>query len=376
MKSWLKKLDFGNADAGTRVMAALAVLAMTCAVPASMPVTAGKSVSEAESMVSLCLRVIDGDKSAEPGIAHHPLVTKMAEGMREQVIFTPAEFAHAAFTTTDDEQFSWRRLRDNARFVKPFLGEVSPRLAALVTRSAGTSREFLAESADTKTMPVHFVCGGPWDAFVLYFDRGPELFFDLGWHADGEPAAMMADFEAILTHELWHASFGEHRRLHWPIDYKSCDGAACRFLYEMANEGIGHFYSLRHRLLPTVTIDRFDAKVAGAFVLLANNYPDLIAETDARKRENALWHSHAGVPFWEKWGAIPGAVVVYRLLQTSGDSEVRRLVAEEPFSLFLRYNELCSTRPEWEKLPPPLVEDARALFESHRANPGGDKVSP
>ena len=80
-----------------------------------------------------------------------------------------------------------------------------------------------------------------------------------------------------------------------------------------------------------------------------------------------LWHSHAGVPFWEKWGGLTGALVVYHVLVTSGPEEVARKIKNEPFSLFLTYDKLSKEHADWPRLPQMLVEDARRELNRHGA---------
>ena len=88
-------------------------------------------------------------------------------------------------------------------------------MAEALTRAT----EFLAVNVSPTDVTINLVCGGPWDAYVLIFDK-PELFFDLGWHADQPPQKAMVDFRAILTHELWHLAFLEHQRKQWPREYR------------------------------------------------------------------------------------------------------------------------------------------------------------
>jgi hypothetical protein len=347
------------------MLAVVAMLLGGCAgLVASVHPDADRSgLSLDDSMLPLCKKVLASDESAVPQLAAHPVTRKMSEGMREQVAFTPEEFAAAAFSPAEDQRFSWRRLRDNSRFVLPFVEQAPARLAAMLRRDVVTASELVADSARPNEVLVHLVCGGPWDAYVLYFDRGAELFLDIGWQADGELDSVMPDVEAILTHELWHMAFGEHIRARWPTDYKHSGDAAALFIYEMVNEGIGHYYSMRPHLYPTNTIERFADKAARAFGLLAASYPALVAERDEKRRSDMLWHSHAGVPFWEKWGAVTGALVVYRLVETLGRDGVRALLSNEPFSLLLAYDEQCATHADWARLPAALVHDARALKE-------------
>jgi hypothetical protein len=79
-----------------------------------------------------------------------------------------------------------------------------------------------------------------------------------------------------------------------------------------------------------------------------------------------MWHSHAGVPFWEKWGAVPAALIVHRLEAAQGSAAVAKLIQREPFSLFLAYETACKEHADWPKLPAALLEDAHRGLDALR----------
>jgi hypothetical protein len=128
----------------------------------------------------------------------------------------------------------------------------------------------------------------------------------------------------------------------------------------MLNEGVGHYYSLRPKLSPRPKWVDFAERERRAFELLSKNYPKYLGETDEKRRDKILWRSHAGVPFWEKWSAVPGALIVYRLKSVVGKKGLQSLLAREPFSVFVEYDRHCQKHPRWPKLPKRLVRDARA----------------
>ncbi len=337
--------------------------------PATQPIEAAPA-AEAQagldvSMMPLCERVLSGDRSVEAELAAHPLVRKMAEGMAEQVVFTPAEFAAAAFAPGDDGRFSWSLLRENAATVRPFVDAVSRDAAGLIAESLAQVGEFVDVELRPADVPVHLVCGGKWDAYVLIFERN-EVFFDVGYYGDAPVETAVPAFQAILNHELWHFAFIRHQDERWPRNYRDSADAVERFLYRVVNEGIGHFYSLRDKLLPEPSIADLAERERTTFTTLAVRYPEYKAEPDPAAREDLLWHSHAGVPFWDKWGALTGAFVVYRILRDQGAARVAALLAEEPFSLFTAYDELARERTGWPMLPAELADDSRAALERHR----------
>jgi hypothetical protein len=135
-----------------------------------------------------------------------------------------------------------------------------------------------------RTAPT--VCGGPWDAYVLIFDK-PELFFDLGWHANQPPEQAMAAFRAIVTHELWHLAFLEHQRRHWPRQHHKSSNQRVMFLYRMLNEGLGHDYSMHHRLHPSPTWPDFADRTQKVFALLTRNYSEYLCRSRCREPTEA-----------------------------------------------------------------------------------------
>jgi hypothetical protein len=294
----------------------------------------------------------------------------MAEGMRPNVVFTPDEYAAAAFSDQMDGRFTWGRLKKNAAFVRPFIEYVQKHRDQMIVAALRRATVFLDVRISPGDIPINFVCGGPWDAYGLLFQQSERLFFDVGLLADGPLAKVLPDFESILAHEVWHLAFLEHQKEHWPVAYRGATDPAFLFLYEMLNEGIAHYYSMSHKLAPTITIPDLPEKERRVFALLEARYPRWRDDPDEKHRADELWHSHAGVPFWEKWGAIPAALVVHHLVDEGGYQSVARLIAREPFSLFIAYDQKCAEHPEWPRLPESLVEDARRGLRNHTTRLG------
>jgi len=344
----------------------LLILASCASTPASPGELPGKSPPAAvldTSMVPLCERVLAGDASVEGELAASPVVGMMAEGQREQVGYTPAEFAAAAVGEKEDPRFSWGRLRKNGEYLRTFVAGLRARSTELVAAALDTATEFLPEKLDPAGVRIHLVCGSPWDAFVLEFAR-TEVFFDLGFYADGPPDQAISEFEAIMVHELWHLALLEHQKRHWGRDYRHGGTPQARFLYRMLNEGVGHYYSMLPRLEPRPKWPDLAERERRAFAMLAEGYPKYLAETDPARKEKILWSSHAGVPFWDKWSAIPGALMIHHLKDRLGAKGIETLLIREPFSPFIEYDRLCKENPGWPKLPGRLVEDAKAELAS------------
>ncbi len=348
---------------------ALSTLVVPPAVAEQSPARNADPGMDEHSMLPLCEAILAGEDSVEEALARHPLVGKMSRGMAPQVTFTPEEFAAAALAETPDGRFSFDRLRRNQSFVQPFGRHLETHRDTLILESVERACEFLPATLQPSEVTLNLVCGSPWDAFVLIFD-GPEIFFDLGFYADAEVEQALPGFQAILVHELWHQAFLRHQEVHWEEDYHRHEDPAALFLYRMVNEGIGHYYSLHPRLYPTPAYDDLDQRAAAVFELLGENYPRYLAEQDLDARREILWSSHAGVPFWEKWGAVPGALAVYHLESEMGEDGIRDLLAHEPFSLLLAYAERAGLRPDWPDLPPQLVTDARRALEQANRDQG------
>ncbi|HOX47532.1 MAG TPA: hypothetical protein PK668_28320, partial [Myxococcota bacterium] len=256
------------------------------------------------------------------------------------------------------------RLRQNKAFVEPFAAAVSARQAELVGAALERASEFLPDRPAPSEVRLNLVCGSPWDAFVLIFE-GPEVFFDLGFYGDAPPAQALPEFEAILTHELWHLAFLKHQDAHWTVMPRDTGSIPAQFLYRMLNEGVGHYYSMRSKLLSENAWPDLAERERRIFDLLARSYPAYREEQDEVRRREILWRSHAGVPFWEKWSAVPGALIVHHLVSTPGPAGFRELIAREPFSWIVEYARLCGEHPDWPRLPERLVQDARAELGQH-----------
>jgi hypothetical protein len=227
----------------------------------------------------------------------------MSEGMRPNLLFTPAEYAAAAFSDQPDERFSWGQLKKNAPYVRPFVEYVAEHQDRMVRSALQRATTFLDVVVSAEDVPVRLVCGGQWDAYMLLFERS-EIYFDVGLIANGPLAQVLPDFESLLAHELWHVAFTEHQKRHWSKGYRKSPEPALRFLYEMLNEGMGHYYSMSRKLPPALSVDLTN-KEQKVFGLLRQRYQRWRDDPDEKRREDGLWHSHAGVPFWTNGVRFP-----------------------------------------------------------------------
>jgi len=317
------------------------------------------SVTLDDSMIPACRKVLAGDPQAVPALLGHPTVRLLSEGMRPEVTFTPKEFAEASRGATDDPRFSWKQLRESRDEVEHLHRWIRSNQGALRSKSGKEATRFIMALPPSSSITAHLTCGAPWDAFGLTVDRRQELFLDLGLLAQKDEARARSAFQAILTHELWHAALAlQQSWLGWP-DFRNAPSPATRLAFVMLNEGGGHFFSLGPRLEDRSSGSETDAKFRSAFALFAEKYPAYASETDEEQRWKMLRRSHAGVPFWEKWGAIPGAYLLHRLDQVLGDDQVARLVSTGPYDFIFRYAELQSRNPDWPALPASFLTDLR-----------------
>ena len=317
------------------------------------------SVELDDSMIPACRKVLAADPPAVLELLGHPTVRMLSEGMRPEVTFTPNEFAEASRDATDDARFSWKQLRARRDQFERLHRWIESNEAALRSKAGREATRFIVALPPSSSITAHLTCGAPWDAFGPTVDGRPELFLDLGLLAQKDEARARSAFQAILTHELWHAALAlQQSRLGWP-DYRNAADPPTRLAFVMLNEGGGHFFSLGPRLGDHSSGAETEAKFRSAFALFAEKYPAYASETDEDQRWKMLRRSHAGVPFWEKWGAIPGASLLHRLSRVLGDDQVARLVSTGPYEFIFRYAELQARNPDWPALPPRFLTDLR-----------------
>jgi len=290
----------------------------------------------------------------------------LSEGMRPEVTFTAREFAAASLQASDDPRFSWNQFRERREEVERLRRWIEANEAALRGKSWREATRFIVALPPSTRITVHLTCGAASDAYGFKVDGKPELFLDLGMLAGKDDARTRASFQAILTHELWHAALSlEQSELRWP-DFRSSTDPATRLAFVMLNEGGGHFYSLGPRLEDPAARVETEARFRSAFALLGEKYQAYASAGNEEERDKQLWSSHAGVPFWEKWGAIPGAYMFHRLSQVLGDAQVARLVSRGPYDLVFRYAELQARNTDWPALPPKLIGDLRRASRADR----------
>lgn len=197
-------------------------------------------------------------------------------------------------------------------------------------RDAHAAKTLLPDGAIPDDFKMYFVCGTPSDGYGFVIDGGTQLFVDVG--------NVSADFlPHLLMHEFWHVGFKNAFQDQFQAEYFSGDPMR-RIAYQMVNEGVGHYYSMRRRLVPKITYDDWHDRTATIFGLLREKSADVLAAKTAQEQERLIYRGHAGVPYWRKWLAVPGAIITYRLIAREGEAEVARLIKAGPCAFLSRYN--------------------------------------
>lgn len=209
---------------------------------------------------------------------------------------------------------------------------------------------FVGTSAVPDNLKINLVCGTPSDGYGFSVGGQKELFLDL--------SNISRDFfDHLMRHELWHIAF----KAHYPqqqADYAITNSVERYLAYQILNEGVGHYYSFQRRLEPKIVYDNWAERTASIFAKLEQGYEKLLATSDLEEQKAIVWSSHAGVPFWQKWSAVTGAIMTYRLKTTRGADAVTMAVAEGPCGFMKSYLDEAENNPSWELPPQGLVAAA------------------
>ena len=106
----------------------------------------------------------------------------------------------------------------------------------------------------------------------------------------------------LLRHEFWHVGFKHAFPEQFQREFYAEDPLR-RVAYQMVNEGVGHYYSMRRRLVPRNTYDDWPERTAAIFSLLHEKLPEVKEAGDAEAQNRLIFRSHAGVPLLEEVGS-------------------------------------------------------------------------
>lgn len=290
---------------------------------------AGRTAEVDSSLLPICAALAEGQREATlvSTFKNHPVMGKLRQGFGSG--FTPSvDFA------------------EKADQMAATINHVQDHLDRLIAEAHALG-SLLPDGAIPDDVKVHFLCGSPSDGFGFIVDGEKQLFVDVGNVSTGF-------LPHLLKHEFWHVGFKQA----FPDQFKSefyADDPLRRLAYQMVNEGVGHYYSLRRRLVPENTYADWEERTAEVFSLLHQRVPEIMAAADIDEQNRLIFSSHAGVPFWKKWGAIPGAIITHRLIEDQGEARVAALIKSGPAEFLSYYQKLTDVRPGWDRLPDELL---------------------
>lgn len=267
------------------------------------------------SLLTVCRDLASETPASESqgALINHPVMDKLKQGFGDN--FTPNT-----------------HLSTKAEGLRETVDFVTANLNTLIAR-AHAPKVLLPDGAIPEDFKLHFVCGTPSDGYGFVINGSTQVFIDVG--------NVSADFMPhLLTHELWHVGFKNAYPEQFDAEFHSGNPMR-RVAYQMVNEGIGHYYSMRRRLVPKITYEDWHDRTARIFGLLNEKSAEALSASSEEAQERLIFRGHAGVPYWQKWLAVPGAIITYRLLQRDGEAEVKRLVAAGPCAFLTRYNALA-----------------------------------
>lgn len=221
-----------------------------------------------------------------------------------------------------------------------------PVLEATLSGLADDATEFLGPEALPDKVTIRLVCGAANDGFGFQKNGETLLFVNL--------AQISPDFMPhLLRHEIWHLAF-RHRHKDMAHAFESAPDPLKQLAFIMLNEGVGHYYSFRRRVEPSISYTDWQERTDRLFALLPENVTAL-QQANSHETEAALLRSsEMGVPFWRKWGAVTGAVITYRLRQAIDTEKLKQIIVGGPCIFLTRYSEIAAQQAEWQDIPAAL----------------------
>ncbi len=223
-----------------------------------------------------------------------------------------------------------------------------PSLKKQLATLSAEATEFLGPNAIPKNFSIRIVCGARYDGFGFASDGKQYLFMNL-------PVISADFFPHLLRHELWHVGYRNQNEETAKV-YEGSSSSLKNLSYIMLNEGVGHYYSLRRRLEPKIVYDNWPERTKALFAKFHDKFDQLVNAKDTETKDELLWTSTAGGRFWDKWGAVTGAVITYRLKQKLGVEVLRSLIASGPCDFLSKYHEEAKQIENWEDIPDTLVQ--------------------
>mgnify|MGYP003708443637 FL=1 len=265
------------------------------------------------SMIQLCQNIADGKAGIET-FEKHPLAKKMKEGIKDMY------------------RVSLQQVIDKKDELERIKKLVIPKIRKNWSTLINSAEEFLPQGSIGKNVKINFVCGGPWDAYVLVFEE-PEIFLDV-------TKLRVDKVLNIIKHELWHVGYKKSFSSRWNKEYISSNSFT-KLAYQVVNEGVGHYYSFQNRVEPVMMYEDWNKRIRLAFQLFSESFKKLKMEKSRTKQDEIIWSSHAGVPFWKKWSAVSGAIMIYYLKKNIGVEKTADLISKGSCATIVKYQEIA-----------------------------------
>lgn len=288
------------------------------------------------ALLPLCLKLADApeDENLHKVFTSHKTTQMMVSGLGRR--------GNVSFTQIAAQK---------ARLVN--YASMLPSMTQQLQELGQQATELVGEDALPQNFKIHVVCGAPADGFGFNVDGKLALFINL-------PLIPEDFFPSLVRHELWHVAF----RAKYPKMaqiYETSASPLKRLGFIMLNEGVGHYYSFQRRVEPQMQYENWHERTHGIFSLLDSKTKELLASHNRKEEEDLLWSSEAGVPFWQKWGALPGAIMTYRMKKEISTSSLKAIIADGPCAFLSSYQQMTTKMPEWNSIPPSLVDANCAL---------------
>ena len=302
---------------------------------------------------ALCLFLPGSVEGADYDASMLPLCQQLASNPDDEVLRTQfIEHRNIALIKEglgDKFHVSFEQISDQKDRIEHY-GSKLPALQRSLPQLELQAGKFLGENAVPEAMKIHLVCGMRSDGFGFSIDGKQRLFVNL--------ALVAPDFfPSLLRHELWHVAF----RARYPViveKYERSTNPFKRLSFIMLNEGVGHYYSFQRRVEPSMAYENWAERTDRIFILLNKNTLQLGTMQSSDELENLLFASHAGVPFWQKWAALSGAIMTYRLNKTLDQNQMRKVISAGPCQFLSRYQTEALERPAWQPVPDILLNAA------------------
>ncbi|WP_262695813.1 DUF5700 domain-containing putative Zn-dependent protease [Kordiimonas aquimaris] len=292
-----------------------------------------KSAEIDASLLPQCLQIADApnDSNLRSSLEQHESILQLKKNLGDDF--------HLSFEQIQEQ-------KNRLQHYKKSLPDIEESLPSLIEQAT----IFIEKSALPDDQKIYFICGAHADGFGFQAEGKTQLFINL--------TQIQPDFlPSLLRHEIWHAAFRTQHQA--TTDSSVYHKTALKELaFIMLNEGVGHYYSFQRRVEPAMAYTNWTERTEKIFSLLNEKTMLLAHDITPAQQQEFLFSSHANVPFWKKWGAVPGAIITYRLRKLLGTKTLSKIIAGGPCAFLASYQREAKRRDDWQSLPPLLVSGA------------------